>query len=122
MHFCRLATLGFMLVAFPVAAQAGGGHSFANRICSQKVPCLESSANATSAQWAAAGDACITQTIGLTNPDGFIDEISGLDADGCLTAKPDSLIVGPSKTHLTPKCCIVKAAANTCNIHCDITD
>ncbi len=128
MRFSRLAALGLMLVALSTGAQAddnSGGpvHVFASNTCPQKqVPCVETAANETPAQWAADGNACIVETVGASSPSGFIDESAGVDGSGCLTAKPAGLSLGGAKAHLMPKCCIQKMPSNTCVIHCDVID
>ena len=124
MRLSRLAALGFILVALPIGVQAeenSAVHVFASNACiKQPVPCVENAGTVDPAQWAAVGSACVTETIGASNPTGFINETAGVDSSGCLTPKQDSLIMGLGKTHLTPRCCIKKSPENVCFVYCEI--
>jgi len=121
----RIAVLAAViaLLAWPAMAQASNVHSFGSATCRQKVPCLNSdtSQQLSTADLASAASACVTQYFGDQNPNGFFDDLVGLDGSGCLTPKPGAMSKGIGE-QLTPICCVVPLndSSNSCVFHCDL--
>jgi hypothetical protein len=121
MRFSSLIALGLFVTAAPALAQApaGGKIVAASYTCSQRVPCPENGSNLSPAQWATAGNACIAQAFGRSNPDGIIDEVAGLDSSGDLSTKLDS-VPKRSGAQLVPECSVVNMPNGGCSIHCNL--
>ncbi len=120
MRIAAFAAVMFLL-DFPVTAQAL--HAFGSANCPQTVPCLnsDSSQQLPSSQLASIANSCVTQYFGTRNPDGFFDDIMGLDTNGCLTPKPGAMPKGLGE-QLTPVCCVIQQGdnSNMCIFHCDL--
>lgn len=122
MRLSRFALIGFVLATIPGAAFAQSSNKIiaSSYTCAQRVPCEDnSSSNFSSAQWAQAGNDCISRGFGYSAPGGFIDDIAGLDSSKCLTVNSSATAKGMG-ANLVPECCVVALSPNTCGIHCNI--
>ena len=118
MRLARFAALGFMLVATPALAETG--HLFGNSTCRERVACADDIQPSSAANYAMEGSACISQSFGYTNPDGFFDKYAGLDGNNCLTPVVGSIPKGVG-AQLIGTCCVVKnVTTNSCNFHCTL--
>jgi hypothetical protein len=110
------AALGLVLISGPALA---GNSVAAAHTCKTKVPCDDFGKGLPPQQWATLGNACVTEAFGYTNPNGFIDEVGGVDAQGNLASKRDSIPKGAG-VQLQPQCSVLKIQENHCVIHCNL--
>lgn len=120
MRFAVAATLVIFATVFSSGAQAAG--SYGGFFCNPPIPCNQASPDFPSqSQVLASANACVSQNMGFTPPDGgFFEDDSGIDSNGCLTTKSDAL--GDSNgSKAMPHCCIVQAPhRDSCILRCDM--
>ena len=61
-------------------------------------------------------NACVHEHFNMTSPEGYFEEIMGLDANDCLTSK--SLPKASIGLTMTPLCCVVPVSGDECQIKC----
>lgn len=133
MRFAALAVLSLVLIsstafaalpwqsANPQQNAAAAPHNFGGANCAQKVPCPDSSSAASPENYVAYGNACITQSFGFNNADGFFEKYRGLDSRYCLTPKAGAIPKVTSNA-VAPYCCITKAQDKSCFFRCDLVE
>ena len=120
MRFLIAFVLMFAL-AIPAWAQGGGTqYNFGRVVCPQPVSCPDDYKNPVSASdLASRASACITQSFGYVNQNGFFDDSAGLDSNDCLTTIPNVLPKGMG-SRLVPSCCVIKKEAGGCAFQCEL--
>ena len=126
MRFLILAVLGFTLAAVPAMGQTnsgnngsgetgGAGHVFGSANCPQHISCSEF---LSSSDLTANANSCVAEYFGYSSPDGLFED-ADLDANNCLTAKPNVIPKGMG-SQLSPRCCMAQLQDNVCTFRCDL--
>jgi len=116
-----LFLLGLVAVLLPsvAVAQTTAKQNFGSYTClNQPVPCADN-LSVPSEKWAEMGTACLSFAFGYTDANGYFNDISGLDTNGCLGAKSGMIPKGMG-VQLSPLCCVVEMPNNLCVFHCDL--
>lgn len=122
MRLLIAAILGLVFITVPAAAQQGPNqHVFGTTTCRQKVPCPDADSSSafsmSYSEMATAATSCLSQSLGLNNPDGFFED-SGLDSNNCLINKPSP--AQNNSKNIAPQCCITKLPDNSCTFFCQL--
>lgn len=112
-----------VLIAAPVMAQQpnnGGGHVFGSANCKPRYQCSDVG-NISFDTLIADANECMMAYFGYNQPDGMFQDTGSLDANNCLTAKPNVISKGMG-AQLSPQCCVISQDSNgdICNLRCDL--
>jgi len=122
MRFALFALLG-LAIWCPLSQAQAANVVFGGFPCMNHIPCEQADpAFPTTQQLITAANSCVAQNMGITSPNGFFNEVAGLDSNGCLTTDASTFSTLGNLRSI-PQCCVTQSAAGAgagCTLHCDL--